>query len=65
MKTRVIIEYDLPCVAAADCILVCDQEEQRWPQWRRARAKWWRPSPVGGGDGCLRVRVAGLVQAPS
>jgi hypothetical protein len=30
MKTRVIIEYDLPCVAAGDRIVVRDQEEQRW-----------------------------------
>jgi hypothetical protein len=30
MKTRVIIEYDLPCVAAGDRVVVRDQEEQRW-----------------------------------
>jgi hypothetical protein len=30
MKVRVIIEYDLPCVAAGDHIVVRDQEDQRW-----------------------------------
>jgi hypothetical protein len=30
MKTRVIIEYDLPCVATGDRVVVRDQEEQRW-----------------------------------
>jgi hypothetical protein len=30
MKTRVIIEYDVLCVAAGDRIVVRDQEEQRW-----------------------------------
>jgi hypothetical protein len=30
MRTRVIIEYDLPCVAAGDRVVVRDQEEQRW-----------------------------------
>jgi hypothetical protein len=31
MRTRVIIEYNLPCgFAAGDRVLVRDQEEQRW-----------------------------------
>jgi hypothetical protein len=31
MKTRVIIEYDLPCgCAVGDRVVVRDQEEQRW-----------------------------------
>jgi len=38
MKTRVIIEYDLPCVAAGDRIVVRDQEEQRWITCETVRA---------------------------
>ena len=31
MRTRVIIEYNLPCgFAAGDRVVVRDQEEQRW-----------------------------------
>jgi hypothetical protein len=30
MKTRVIIEYDLPRSSSGDRVVVRDQEEQRW-----------------------------------
>jgi hypothetical protein len=38
MKTRVVIEYDLP---AGDRVVVRDQEEQRWTKMRNcARPAW-------------------------
>jgi hypothetical protein len=52
MKTRVIIEYDLP---PGDCVVLCDQEEQRW-----AACETLLALP---GSATVKVDLAGLSEA--
>jgi hypothetical protein len=51
MKTRVIIEYDLP---AGDCVVLRDREEQRWTTCETVLAL--------PGSATVKVELVGLLE---
>jgi hypothetical protein len=51
MKTRVIIEYDLP---PGDCVVLRDQEEQRWATCETVLAL--------PGAATVKVELVGLIE---